>query len=170
MKRAFLLWLLFSVVALCADNVLDVNVYPATGGNGQPAVERTTDSGGIHTRHVIIDNTSGASQGSATTVKSTALEASHVLKASAGSLVSLHIYNSKASSQYVLITNSATVPADGAVALLYPPILMPATSNASLTFPTPLAASIGISVCNSSTGSFTKTLGSADLIVTAQVQ
>jgi hypothetical protein len=105
----------------------------------------------------------------ASTVVSTALEASHVLKASAGRLVSLHVYNSKASAQWVLIMNSATVPGDGAVTLLYPPIYIPATSNISLTFPVPLSASTGISVSNSSTGTFTKTIGSADCVYVAQV-
>lgn len=109
-------------------------------------------------------------QATATTVVSTALEASHVGKASAGSLVSLHVFNTKASAQYILIMNSTTVPADGAVTLLYPPIYIPATSNASLQFPTPLTASTGISVCNSSTGTFTKTVGSADCVFTIQVQ
>lgn len=109
-------------------------------------------------------------QATATTVVSTALEASHVGKASAGSLVSLHVFNTKASAQYILIMNSTTVPADGAVTLLYPPIYVPATSNVSLVFMTPLVASTGISVSNSSTGTFTKTIGSADCIFTIQVQ
>jgi len=105
----------------------------------------------------------------ATTVASTALEASHVLKNSAGSLVSLSWLNSKTSSQYLLIMNSTTVPADGAVTLLCPPIFMPATSNGMLEFKNPLVASTGISVSNSSTGTFTKTIGSSDCIFTAQV-
>lgn len=107
---------------------------------------------------------------SATTVNSTALEASKVLKASAGSLVSFSVFNTKASAQYILIMNSATVPADGAVTLLYPPIYVPATSNAMLTFPIPLTASTGIAVSNSSTGTFTKTIGAADCIFNGQVQ
>lgn len=108
-------------------------------------------------------------QQTATTVVSTALEASHVLKNGAGKLVSLHVYNS-GSAQFILIMNSTTVPADGAVTLLYPPIAIPATSNISLTFPVPLTASTGISVANSSTGTFTKTVGSANCVFTAQVQ
>lgn len=106
----------------------------------------------------------------ATTVKSTAFEASHVLKSSAGELVSLHCFNSKASAQYILIMNAASLPANGAVTLLYPPIKVPADSNVSLVFPVPLTAVTGITVCNSSTGSFTKTIGSADCAFTAQVQ
>lgn len=105
-----------------------------------------------------------------TTVVSTALEASHVGKSSAGSLVSLHVLNTNTSAQYILVMNSATVPANGAVTLLYPPIYVPGTSNVSLTFPSPLVASTGIAVCNSSTGTFTKTIGSADCIFTIQVQ
>lgn len=107
---------------------------------------------------------------SATTVVSTALEASHVLKASAGALVSLQIFNSKASAQYILVMNSATVPADGAVTLLCPPIYIAATTYLMLSFDIPLTASTGISVSNSSTGSFTKTIGAADCIFTGQVQ
>lgn len=115
--------------------------------------------------------TGGALTGAASvtsTVRSTALEASHVLKASAGSLVSLTIYDSAA--EYILIMNSATVPANGAVTLLYPPIKMAADSTVMVTFPAPLDATTGISVCNSSTGSFTKTLGGSTCIYTAQVQ
>jgi hypothetical protein len=111
-----------------------------------------------------------ASVAAATTVKSSALEASHVLKGSAGSLVSLYVYNSKVSAQYILVINSATVPADGAVSLLLPPIKIAGDSNELITFPVPLVASTGISVCNSSTGSFTKTIGSADCMFTAQVR
>jgi hypothetical protein len=105
----------------------------------------------------------------ATQVVSTALEASHVLKASAGSLKHLSIFNSKASAQFILLMNSATVPADGAVTLLHPPIPIAAASLVVIDFLAPLTASTGISVSNSSTGTFTKTLGSADCAFYAQV-
>ncbi len=104
-----------------------------------------------------------------TQVVSTALEASHVLKASAGQLVQLSVFNSKASAQYILVMNSATLPGDGAVTLLYPPIPIGAASLLVLDLPAPLVASTGITVCNSSTGSFTKTIGSADCAFYAQV-
>jgi hypothetical protein len=106
---------------------------------------------------------------SAATVKSTALEASHVLLAKGGQLVSLHVYNTSVSEQFILIMDSATVPANGAVTLLYPPIRLPAASLLILPFPVPLKAGRGISVCNSSTGTFTKTIGSADCMFVAQV-
>lgn len=104
-----------------------------------------------------------------TQVISTALEASHILKASPGQLVQLSVFNSKASAQFILVLNSTTLTADGAVTLLYPPIPIPAATLIVLDFSAPIVASTGIVVCNSSTGSFTKTIGSADCAFYAQV-
>lgn len=104
-----------------------------------------------------------------TQVVSTALETSHVLKASPGQLVQLSVFNSKASAQFILVMNSTTVPADGAVTLLYPPIPIAAATLLVLDLPAPLVASVGISVSNSSTGTFTKTIGSADCAFYAQI-
>lgn len=104
-----------------------------------------------------------------TAVTSTALETSHVLKASAGQLCSLAIFNSKASAQFILIMNSTTVPSNGAVTLLYPPIPIAAASILVIDFPRPLVASTGISVANSSTGTFSLTIGSADCVFTGQI-
>jgi hypothetical protein len=101
-------------------------------------------------------------------VKSTAKEASHVLKASAGNLVWLIV--SSDSSQFILVMDSATVPGDGAVTLLCPPISVGANTTTMINFPIPLKATAGIAVCNSNANSFTKTLGSANCIFTAQVQ
>lgn len=103
-------------------------------------------------------------------VKSTALEASHVLSASAAQLGRLDVFNSKGTAQFILIINSATLPADGAVTLLYPPIPIAANQLLTITFPRPLAASTGIVVSNSSTGTFSKTIGSADCVFWADVQ
>lgn len=110
-----------------------------------------------------------AQRPSVTQVMDAALAASKVLKNAAGQLVQLSVFNSKASAQYILLMNSATVPADGAVSLLYPPIPIAAVTILVLDFPAPLVASTGIAVCNSSTGSFTKTIGSADCVFFAQV-
>lgn len=104
-----------------------------------------------------------------TTVMSTALEASRVLKSSAGKLHTLAVFNSKASAQFILIMDSATVPADGAVTLLYPPIPIAAGTLVQLDLSSIVEAANGISVCNSSTGTFTKTVGSADCVFLAQV-
>ncbi len=103
-----------------------------------------------------------------TQVMDTALAASKVLKASAGQLCSLTVFNSGAA-QFILVMNSTTVPANGAVALLLPPIPIAAASIVQIDFPRPVVASIGISVSNSSTGTFTKTIGSADCVFFAQV-
>lgn len=104
----------------------------------------------------------------ATLVNSSALEASHVLKASAGTLVSLVGYNAKTSSQFIQIFNSTTVPADTSVPVCV--FVVPASSNFSLDVPlTGLPLGTGIAVSNSST-SATKTIGSADCFFTSVVK
>jgi hypothetical protein len=100
-------------------------------------------------------------------VASSAKEASHVLAAAPGSLVSLTVTSD--SDQYILIIDSATVPADGAVTLLCPPIHVAAASTVMINFPVPLRAVNGISVCNSNANSFTKTIGAANCIFAGQV-
>ena len=103
-------------------------------------------------------------------VKSTALETSHVISAGPAQLNRLDVFNSKGSAQFILVMNAATLPSDGAVALLYPPIPIAANQLLTLTFPKPLQASTGIVVSNSSTGTFTKTIGSADCVFFADIQ
>jgi len=96
---------------------------------------------------------------------STALEASHIIRATPGTLLSLTGYNSKGSAQFIQIHNSATLPADAAVPIAV--ITAAATSNFAFTIPIHgLPCSTGIVVCNSSTSS-TKTIGSADIFITA---
>lgn len=103
-------------------------------------------------------------------VKSTALEASHVLSGSAAQLGRLDVFNSKGTAQFIMIINTATLPADGAVSLLYPPIPIAAGELKTIIFSRPLSASTGIVVCNSSTGTFSKTIGSADCAFWSDIQ
>src|SRR2546428_625741 len=107
---------------------------------------------------------------SAGQVKSTALETSHVLSATAGRLDRLDVFNSKGSAQFILIINAASLPSDGAVSLLYPPIPIAANTLLTILFPRGLAASTGIVVTNSSTGTFSKTIGSADCVFFADLE
>lgn len=103
-------------------------------------------------------------------VRSTALEASHVLKDRPGELTHLTVFNSKGTAQFIQLIDAAALPSDGAVRLLYPPIPIAAGALVVLDFSgNPLSAAVGIVVCNSSTGTFSKTIGSADCAFYAQV-
>jgi hypothetical protein len=96
----------------------------------------------------------------ATPVVSASAEGSHVLKASPGCLLATYVYNSGAAA-FLMVFNSKTVPADGAVT----PIECIPVASASYQFinfaPLPPEwFSTGISVAISTTGCFTKTVGS----------
>lgn len=101
-------------------------------------------------------------------VNSQAAESSHILKASSGVLNGFSA-TSAGTAGYVLIFDSATVPADGAVIpkMCY---ILPATQSTGaswLTYPAPFIN--GIVVAFSSTGCFTKT-SSATAFFSAQIQ
>ncbi len=105
-----------------------------------------------------------------TFVSSSAPEASHVLKNAAGALKSISCYSSSASTQYMLIFNSATVPAEGTVPIVTP-VVCPAGGNCNYDFTTigGLNLSTGIVWTNSSTAA-TKTIGGATMMCTGAVQ
>lgn len=114
------------------------------------------DTSGIYSVPVPVASSTNALSNST----STALEASRVVKTSAGRVYGLTGYNSKASAQFIQLFDSATVPANAAVPVVV--FTVPASSNFSLDFNNlGRYFSTGIAISNSSTAA-TKTIGSAD--------
>lgn len=100
-----------------------------------------------------------------TNVTSTAAEASHILKASAGRLYGMTVESSAA--QFIQLFNSATLPADAVV----PVISFDIGANQAKSIDFGLYGryfSAGIVVSNSSTGQ-AKTIGGSTIIVDAQL-
>ena len=115
----------------------------------------------------VFSSTMGAALGTSL-VSSTAYATSLVAKASAGTLVAVFGYNSKASAQFIQIYNTTSLPSEGAVPAAI--FTVPATSNFSLTIPiSGIPLTTGITIGNSSTGP-TKTVGSADCWFSAVIK
>lgn len=128
------------------------------------SVNATLQSGTNTVGYVLAAATS-SSTNLPTRAVSTALEASRVVKASAGTLYRITGYNSKTSAQFIQVFNNSSLPADGAGTLIFT-FRVAASSNFSLDFGTlGEAFSVGIVVCNSSTAA-SKTIGSADCFFT----
>lgn len=105
------------------------------------------------------------------TVASTALEACHVLKASAGGLITLTA-EIGATSGYLLVFDASSAPADGAVTPIWWREISSNGTNGGLSASwgvSPISATTGITACFSTTGPFTKT-ASATAAFSAQVQ
>lgn len=94
-----------------------------------------------------------------------ALASSLIVKATHGYLYGFTVYSSKGSAQWVLLFDSATLPANGQVPLLAFPVA--ATSQVSALWIPPRFFESGITLCNSTTDA-TKTLGSADCLFDVQ--
>lgn len=110
------------------------------------------------------DTTNGVlmNEGPNTGVSSAAVTGGQVIKASAGNLSDFNV-TTGATPGYVLIFNSTTVPADGAVTptRCY---VVGANSSVGALFDPPLAFSTGISIAFSSTGCFSKTASATAFI------
>jgi hypothetical protein len=102
-------------------------------------------------------------------VQSAATEGSHVLKASAGLLNGFNATNTGGSAGYVLLIDSATVPADGAVTPKFCYALPAASTTGASWISYPAPFNNGIVIVFSTSGCFTKAI-SANAFFSAQVQ
>lgn len=129
------------------------------GKTGATSLSVVAATDGFNTTQITSASSSvGTSYG-----VSTAVESGRVLKASAGNLYGLNV-TSGASAGFVLVFNSTTVPADGAVTPVkcYP---LAANTGFDLNYrASPVAFATGISVAFSTTGCFTKTASATAFI------
>jgi len=122
-------------------------------------------AGGVTLTYYVSEQYNYLDADQASVYQTTAYAASGVIKNSAGSFYGLFGYNSKTSDQYLQLHNATSVPADTAVPLAV--IAIPAESTFSIDCQTVgIPFSTGIVWCNSSTAP-TKTIGSADVFLTA---
>lgn len=165
---AQLVQLLNGTTVVSASNPLPVtNTSPA----GEQDVNITAVGGNAVTTTVPVSGTVAATQSGAwdvttipssasgaaiAAVVSTAVETGHVIKASAGNLYSVSV-STGASAGRVLIHNSTTVPAAGAVTPVDCAIVA-ANSTVALSYDPPLRLGTGISVSfSTATTCFTQT-------------
>lgn len=108
-----------------------------------------------------VNVASAASAAGVAPVQSSAVETGHVIKAGAGNLYDFNVSADAtlAAAQWeVLIFNSTTVPAAGAVTPVKCYIMPAGSTSISAAFPTPLYLSTGISIAvSTATTCFTKT-------------
>lgn len=153
----------WSLSANQSVNVSQINaVTPLMGngvtGTGSQRVTIASDNTAFTVNNQVIGQSGSTNANSS--LASSALEASHVIKASAGRLFQLTGVNTKTSAQYIQVFNSTTVPADSTAPVLL--AYVPAGANFSFDFGAiGRYFSTGIAVSNSSTAA-TKTIGSAD--------
>lgn len=142
-------------VAIASDNTaFSVNAVQSGTWTVQPGNTPNTSA------WLVTEVPPSGATNANSSLASTALEASHVIKASAGRLYQLTGVNTKTSAQYIQVFNSTTVPADTTAPILL--AYVGAGANFSWDFgQVGRYFSTGISVSNSSTAA-TKTIGSAD--------
>lgn len=145
-------------VSIGTDGTVAINTALPAGTNviGKTGIDQTT---AVTTNGVIIAPSAAAAAGIGSTA-STAAEATHVLKGSAGNLYGLTVTIGTVGG-YLLIFDLTSAPADGAVTPAY---CIPIISNGTNGFGSvgfnpgpPMKFGTGISVAFSTTGCFTKT-------------
>lgn len=120
-----------------------------------------TQSGTWNVRPNFVSGTST----SGTTISSSGLVASLIVKASSGNLYKIIGYNNLGSDQFIQIFNTTTLPADGVAPHIVQKVL--ANQNFEIDFgDVGIFLSTGIVVCNSSTVA-TKTIGAANCWINA---
>ena len=127
--------------------------YTVRDGNGALQTFQSQTPAGVHIpEHQLVDASGNAVLDPIQPVRSTALEANHVLKNTAGSLSLLHVEVSDTG--YVMIFDASADPVDGAVTPIWCQSVAGATT---LEFRPALKCANGIVVAYSTTGPFTKT-------------
>ena len=96
---------------------------------------------------------------------STALQSSMIVKTGPGILYGLTVTSTKAASQYLLVFDAASLPADGAIPILAKSV--PANDAVGFSWLPGRTFLVGIVVCNSTTNT-SKTLGLADCFFDCQ--
>lgn len=131
------------------------------------AVTDASAAGDYHPLHVDALGrlrtiaTRDTTAGNPTVAATTALAASLVVKAAAGTIHGIAGYTTTA--QFIQLHDAASLPADTAV----PELVVPVAANTFFNIPLPgHVCATGIVVCNSTTGP-TKTIGGADTWITA---
>lgn len=153
-----------TAIMVSVDNPLPVSASIDTTGLATAENQQTNALTDVQLRALSIaikEQPDATATYSPTNSTSVAYEASRVVKASAGTLYSVTGYNSKASSQFIQLHNSATLPIDTAIPVVL--LIVPPYSNFSYSADKfGRFFSNGITICNSSTGE-TKNIGLADM-------
>ena len=105
-------------------------------------------------------------EGLPTNASSVVLANSLTVKSGQGRLYGFSVYNSKGSTQFILVFDATSLPAEGATAVAVFPVATLTTVGVSYEWPGRWFRQ-GIILCNSSTEP-TKTIGSADCFFDAQ--
>lgn len=146
-----------------------VTVSNSYVGNNPDYSVKVTDVNSVvqpgNVQHVIVDSLSATlSLTVPDNYTSSALEASAVVKATAGTLFVISGYSTV--DQYIQVFDSASLPIDGAI----PTIVIVASAGSTFGYTAPLAGRAfdnGITICNSSTGP-SKTIGGATCLFDVQ--